>query len=180
MGADMMLSAVPCPAEINELQVQSLRRVLDGLSADELALCLTHYADTTGQDVEEGDYLQEMRDCINYLPALNDRRDTCGFYVQGMRYLVSGGLSWGDQPTEACEEIEKLTTCEPLWFALEKLARYGSTPDQETLRSRFESLVGSADDTGCCDGLTVVDGALLEAVSEAVANVVGPMRPINK
>lgn len=124
MGADMLLSVVPCPAEITDEHLESLRNVLKGLGADDLEPCLTDYIDSTGDDeIDIRGYVLVLHECIDGLRDLNDSRETCGLYVKGVRYLVSGGLSWGDLPTEACSEIDKLASCEQLTTALEEMSR---------------------------------------------------------
>jgi hypothetical protein len=44
-------------------------------------------------------------------------------YVGGMSYLASGGMCYGDPPTESYAEIEMLGSCQVAMELLEQLCR---------------------------------------------------------
>jgi hypothetical protein len=54
-----------------------------------------------------------------------ESRDITNLSIPGCLYQirVTGGLSWGDQPTEACSVLEHVERCPQAWQILEEFAR---------------------------------------------------------
>lgn len=51
--------------------------------------------------------IRQALDEVVYSPH---RRDTAGIFIKGTYFIVSGGMSWGDSPTDALSEIEIIET----------------------------------------------------------------------
>jgi hypothetical protein len=114
MGCDLILNVIPCPEKVTADLQQRLLGIVDALTADELA----EVAEWTGHDAE--DVPQALRDAIEELPYLNGqhRQTACFTPHQGGRYLICGGMSWGDSPSEAFDTLGLIGNCSALYKAL--------------------------------------------------------------
>jgi hypothetical protein len=121
MGADMLLWTLPYAAGSSERQ-QELERLVRNLP------------DVRWREVaeEHGGWLEEesgspaqwgqellLQAVLNW-SGLPQQRDVVVFYGEGMTYrlLVTGGLSWGDSPTDAAEIFEALGAVHEIWLLL--------------------------------------------------------------
>lgn len=113
MGADLILSAVPA-CELTEDRRKALDAIVEGL------------ADNDFPDFE--DSIEAWRGRLNdalECYAEGERRDVSRIQLPGMAfpYLISGGMSWGDEPTDACSHFSDIVECNALWNELEEYAR---------------------------------------------------------
>ena len=118
MGADFILYAVPA-CEITAQRHEILKQRLDTLADEELAELVCEYGDTD-------EARQRVRQAIDFLVGAAGRRDVADFCLPGMPYalLTTGGLSWGDFPTDAACEFAMISSCGRLHAQLEEWARH--------------------------------------------------------
>jgi hypothetical protein len=107
MGADFIFAITP----VTDADREELIRRFDLLSQDELF----ERAENGGFYMFEDDETDEevtqliwnhLIESIEYLNS--DPRDAGGLTIEGRTYAVTGGMSWGDSPTEAFEYIRFL------------------------------------------------------------------------
>jgi hypothetical protein len=107
MGADMLLAMVRAPyaadpttrLTVDQIITATTRR-LDALNWTELADALDTF-DDPGQTIRE-----RAEEAVAEL--LGRSRDTAWITIDGKNYIVTGGLSTGDSPTDAYEHVELL------------------------------------------------------------------------
>lgn len=106
MGADMLVSCAVIGKDAHPNWAAAVTAIAEvAQDADEFH--------TEGRDLDE-----EVRPLLTaalerfrkYVEGGYDRQLTCLHVGEHLVYL-SGGLSWGDSPTEACEEIDALNAC---------------------------------------------------------------------
>lgn len=107
MGADFLLTAVPkvTPTQARERLAQLTdQEVLDAMDV------VKGFAD----DPEEArDYI---RYAIDAILAGDEPNDTGTLWINHQEYIVTGGMSWGDGPTESFDDIWLLDysgVCDP-------------------------------------------------------------------
>ena len=55
--------------------------------------------------------------------GLNGRRDVSGIYLDDyVPHYITGGMSWGDAPTDAYETMDSINACPPMFELLETWA----------------------------------------------------------
>ena len=110
MGAYMLLYTVPA-AEITPPRKTRLIDIANRFTIRELREWLEEDFGTTRQTI-----LAEIHDAIDVLAVAHELRASCRLYFPGMPYplFVTGGLSWGDEPTELARPFELLSRCTPL------------------------------------------------------------------
>lgn len=94
MGAEFLLYAAPIPADTSE---EALAALVAALPADRLAVV----CDTACYDLDEGeDYHELVRsELVGLLCRV--RRDVTVHRGE----IVTGGMSWGDWPTDAAQPV---------------------------------------------------------------------------
>ena len=107
MGADLMMTM--CKMEIPE------HDAIEKLKAMSPELLLSELDDNFCLSFEEGDDgTTEYQQAIEYVTgAIKDvyvlyaqgSRDTQVWKLEGKDYLITGGMSWGDDPTDAYQAI---------------------------------------------------------------------------
>jgi hypothetical protein len=119
MGADMLLASLP-DAEITEERKRRLQEIVNGPTGDELI----------GQDLQVApDDPQGIRETLHHHVELfaeaTSRRDVARLRLPHMPYgmLFTGGMSWGDDPTELFDTFDVLAGIEPVFAQLEQWAR---------------------------------------------------------
>lgn len=133
MGADLFIVACPAPRIVAGDDVEPEARL--GLAKDEVRrriaaiederLCVLAGEAGYGFDYEEGDTPAETAALIRadlgddaVLSCLFGERDTGEITLGGKAYVVTGGMSYGDEPTDAFDAIalyaETDVTVEPI------------------------------------------------------------------
>jgi len=128
MGADFMCTALPWCNPSRDRMIELVWAVEEKAFGEE-----PYFGGWFGYDAEDQDpqvCKEIMIAAIEAYWYLDARRDVSYLYLDDVWYLVTGGMSWGDVPTEAYEEFEKL---EDLWPLLEKFAK----KDREVMRKRL-------------------------------------------
>lgn len=126
MGADMMLTITQLPHNANNEPVYGTHVVselcdrLDTLDFKEL---LNIGEDYLWAYIEDKSDLEVTTEVVQRLQGLfadwfgtePQSRDVCRIQIQGRWYLATGGLSWGDSPTDAFDDIMLLERVEDLF-----------------------------------------------------------------
>ena len=110
MGADLILVALPI-SEQTIGSIAGLREKISEIDFEDAGHF--HWAESCGVDCDEGDY-EEARDFLNdavtdlVIPLMSGKplpRDVVTMTLGGSEYMFSGGMSWGDNPTESFDQI---------------------------------------------------------------------------
>jgi hypothetical protein len=95
-----LLEEVFCAEHLEELyeeEVGSLERLGDSGKSEEKALLLF------GRNFVKEKLFEAYEQVFH-----SNRRDTTNMTLEGKEYVFSGGMSWGDLPSEACDYIHWL------------------------------------------------------------------------
>lgn len=106
MGADYL--GAMCPMEITREEAKErLRRYKE-------EFLLSHLDDYFGQQFDETDSKTEYERAIEWVDECIDAtydyykhgsRETCVFKYRDIDFLITGGMSWGDDPTDAFQPM---------------------------------------------------------------------------
>lgn len=101
MGADFLLLYIPYP-KMTEERKTVLKELVSSLVADDF-VC--------GEDFDDEELEYQKDSLIGYIDdfdVLDHYRDTSVMYPcpDGVCYLATGGMSWGDAPTDSYSTIE--------------------------------------------------------------------------
>jgi hypothetical protein len=92
MGADMTIAI--CARHVDRHVAEARLRTLDN--------AVIGVAYNYGNELEDDDDTDYVAKAISDLDwVYEERRATCIFHIDGKDYVVSGGYSWGDDPTDA-------------------------------------------------------------------------------
>ncbi|MCE9553861.1 MAG: hypothetical protein K8T91_10875 [Planctomycetes bacterium] len=121
MGANFLLYSLPW-TELDAARQKELHDAVDKLTDDQLqgvadAVCLQVPTARAAIHAAACDYVK-----------LNNRRDTtsCPPDTDSYWRIYTGGLSWGEPPTECCQTFEIIGACDPLFGLIERWAREDS------------------------------------------------------
>lgn len=117
MGADLIYSTAPA-CNLTEDRLARLNQIIEGLPDDDLP----DYVD----DID--DWKDRLRNALEALDT--GRRDVSLLDVRRIEFplLITGGLSWGDSPTDAETCFSDIGECNPLWAQLEEWAKADAEP----------------------------------------------------
>ena len=135
MGADLILNSIPF-CQLTEERKKKITEAVEAVEDKRILAYNEDYLfvelDLAAMDVAYGPgsedealaevVRQDILDaCFEVLEQGDNVRDTAVLGFPGMNYrvLVSGGMSWGDLPTEGCELMSKFTGLDPLWDLLQ-------------------------------------------------------------
>ena len=140
MGADLYLSSLP-HAELTDERKDELEEAIekvadnDVLSFNKDFLCM-ELPDLGALDMAYGEGSEDkalaalvrehiLVNACEALECADDPRDVASISYPGMEYrvLITGGLSWGDTPTESCRTFDACSGFEPVWDTIEKWAK---------------------------------------------------------
>lgn len=113
MGADLILYDVPaCGIDDDR------RKVLTDL----IAASTLH--DTPGEYDDLEEYQADMTGAVAAYECFNQRRDTALIRMEGAPYSswLTGGMSWGDDPTEIAPKFSRLVDHAPIMDQLRRWA----------------------------------------------------------
>ena len=101
MGADMIIQHVPAFKSSPE-RIAALKQIVEIM-------------DEESQDFSMFSK-EEVLASIDEYPTLQDSREITLFVPEkGSIYYVTGGLSWGDSPTEIFDTLQKMATINDVW-----------------------------------------------------------------
>ena len=101
MGADMALGicARHVDRHVAEARLKTLSNAVNGMAYN------------YGEDIDDDDDTDYVARAIEDLAWVYEwRRATQIIYVEGKEYVVSGGMSWGDAPTDAYDPLNAIDT----------------------------------------------------------------------
>jgi hypothetical protein len=135
MGADFLLAFVPY-CKITPEREQILRGILNNLAIGDLSDALEWKGSFAYDFDNEEEELKSARETAiqafeEYIDGENSR-DVTWLIIGGVKYLFSGGMSYGDSPTTAFDYIMFLSQVEPVWEKLEDWSR----EDVKALRAK--------------------------------------------
>lgn len=183
MGADMIIANIAVPANRTEPPDYAA-----GRAAIEQLTTIDEHWDIEGMFFEEdpdrdldaeAPSLDEVR-CIGLriiddLTAALASRDTYVDEVAGYRLYMSGGLSWGDMPSDAAQAIDRAYCLPP-----QILQVMGFVVDSRKPLSRTNGNTGAVTDNDVVDALALGLGTRPEWKGgdelEWIANVIGLVR----
>jgi len=128
MGADFVCSVCPLPEVTDKLKKEISLRILKLGKTTVNHLLDTYHHDWDGEvrDRIEKNFGEEhlfklddikntfkkeiaqelISDALDEVVYFPDRRDTGHMYLEHRWWIISGGMSWGDEPTEAMRYID--------------------------------------------------------------------------
>lgn len=118
MGADFCLTGVPV-VDITPERLCELASIVDQLTDGDFAEAAPARADSLAE------WQGQLCDAVKMLDDIDNLRDVgrwCGWWV-------SGGMSWGDDPTESYTSLALIYDCDPL---LTKLLSWSQKVDGES------------------------------------------------
>ena len=118
MGADFLFTMYEWPVgktkkqtDANlKRQITQVRKRIDKPELDEHGNAFSEYGEIN-EHLDLSDmqaHLHELVDTLESTALTNSRRDTCVFKNWDHMALISGGMSWGDSPTDMCEIMSEL------------------------------------------------------------------------
>ena len=114
MGADMMTAMAPYPFTKDgnpvklgqELFDEMLSRVISEVAEYDDPEELNWYADENDENSNwRSDLVDSLKDTLSAICIHGGSREIDFVYPEGRKYIVTGGLSWGDLPTECFNDI---------------------------------------------------------------------------
>ena len=139
MGADLYLSSLP-HCQLTDERKEKITELVDSVSDKEILAYNEDYLseelpDLSMMDMAYGSGSEEealatvvrqliLENTFTVLEQADHPRDIGSIFFPGMNYrvLVTGGMSWGDAPTEAADYFDKVSGFEALWDLLQSFA----------------------------------------------------------
>lgn len=120
MGADMLVYMLPA-CDVTEDRLRALDAVIDGLTEPNLE----YVRECVLPDMTDDETKEALRTVARELQDAQTRRDVTVWVGDPMPYpmMMTGGLSWGDDPTDACRIFGTIGAVNPAWELLETWAR---------------------------------------------------------
>ena len=117
MGADFTYQIVPL-CKLTSERKKELYKILDSMIPEQFDPDFYLFDDTEVEDIKA-----TVKGHIDIYENLADRRDVGHLYLHKQMYMLSGGMSWGDQPTDSCEDLEVFEAIPEIWNQLEKWSK---------------------------------------------------------
>jgi len=139
MGADLYLSSLP-HCNLTDERKEKIKDLIDSVPDKEILAYNEDYLceelpDLSQMDMAYGSGSEDealatvvrqviMDNTFTVLEEADNPRDVGSIFFPGMNYriLITGGMSWGDAPTEAANYFDKVSGFEPLWDLLQSFA----------------------------------------------------------
>ena len=137
MGADFLLYSLPA-CEISPDRSVELKEIIRNLDD-------TDYAEIADFFGENGEVEEALLSSVDELVTIAQSREVSSGMSFGLDYtlMFTGGLSWGDHPTEAAETFDRLSMVGMIY---DKLLEW-SQAEFEQRKSRAEPDVSSSGET---------------------------------
>lgn len=121
MGADFLLYSLPW-AQLDEARQKLLHDTIDQLKDEPLQ----EVADGVGlfDDDDRSKVRTALHTAVREYLELDNRRDTTTWRncSDPITRVYTGGLSWGEAPTDCCQTFDVIATCEPIYEMLQRWA----------------------------------------------------------
>lgn len=101
MGADFLLAYMPA-FKPTKKRIKELHKIVDSIPFDDDS----DYNEIHG--IELNYDKESYHNKIDEILDLQNRRDTGTIYIDNKPYIFTGGMSWGDEPTESFDVIESV------------------------------------------------------------------------
>jgi hypothetical protein len=142
MGADFIYAMAIVP---NEDEAKEVLRRIDALTID----TCPELPSLDDSDSSPEDYVEEvkeyLRGCLEQLMETVDRRDADGFTIGDRFVILTGGMSWGDNPTELCQpiwDLENAGVLYPTWDDFDFTRKV--TPEKiDAARTHLDKITGA-------------------------------------
>jgi hypothetical protein len=127
MGADFMCSSVPA-AHISNTREEELKRIVADATEDDfvdlIAYCYGEI-EASEQESEWSGAKELILGHIETFAGVGDSREVGRCSWPGMDHdvFITGGMSWGDSPTEAFESFNIIGLFPPVYNQLEEWAK---------------------------------------------------------
>jgi len=139
MSADLYLSSLP-HCQLTDERKEKITELVDSVSDKEILAYNEDYLseelpDLSMMDMAYGSGSEEealatvvrqliLENTFTVLEQSDHPGDVGSIFFPGMNYrvLVTGGMSWGDAPTEAADYFDKVSGFEALWDLLQSFA----------------------------------------------------------
>jgi len=129
MGADFLCTSMPY-AKITLEREQELKDIVDALNDDDDNSDVAFLRETTlgvGDDEPLDDIKKRLHEAVRIMewddPVEYRAIAICGWDGMDYEVILTGGMSWGDEPTDVFEDITILSGCEPIYKKLLQWAR---------------------------------------------------------
>jgi len=121
MGADFLLYSLPW-TQLDEARQKQLHDTIDQLADEQLQEVAD--GDGTFDDDELPNVRSVLHGAVGDYMQLDNRRDTATWRHSPapISRIFTGGLSWGDAPTDSCETFDLIATCDPVYELLKRWA----------------------------------------------------------
>jgi hypothetical protein len=135
MGADYVQYPLPL-ARLTGKRRSELMAVARSLTEEEV----NQFIDCTCLDLADGasderaGLLKALNKAFDDYRDLPGRRDTACIEIDARRFLVTGGMSWGDEPTDACSTFSLLNLNERIFELLNRWALADALATEEGRR----------------------------------------------
>lgn len=122
MGADFLFAAAPQPT-LNEERKQAIKDLLEQIPYQDMLDVDNDFGgfdDTSSAEAMR----KELFDTIVEVCEM-DNRETSNIQLDGMDWMgvITGGMSWGDTPTDSFETIATINRFPPVWDLLKHFAQ---------------------------------------------------------
>lgn len=146
----MTLCCVPA-CELTPPRIQRIEQLLQAIPEDDDQF--KNLMDMLGYEEAERAKQGVLANCIE---SQRRNRQITTISLPGLPYRVhvTGGLSWGDVPTEAFTILEHVEWCPPVWAILEEFAREDYSAEQASVQLKHQ-LIGRMRSQACHHELDV-------------------------
>jgi hypothetical protein len=140
MGADLLLQIIPYP-ELTPERIELLNTIISNITYDDFDDLYYIEEDNFNDHINDHDphtdYIETNNDVetsmlnnekenlkylISRLDTIASKRDTTYFLIDNIRYIITGGMSWGDDPSDSYNDIFHIANCTRLYDTLHTLA----------------------------------------------------------
>lgn len=155
MGADYMAIEIPYAANTGDRQAR-LANLAGNLTMKDLEVFLEH-GGPPPEEIEDGREeecalawaCEHFRALANQYWEMGEYRDThVGKSPGGPLMLMTGGMSWGDPPTESFSDIKDMTEVDIIYSTLEGWAKKDAGLDHEIEKTLVLSTIHISPATG--------------------------------
>lgn len=115
MGADFIFQILPL-AKLDDKRREQFKKQIDALTLDQLIEMRDSVfpGDDSAEDIKES-----LANVLDEYSDLMDRRDCGCLTLHGCQFILTGGMSWGDDPTNSHRTMEILSQIPGAWELLE-------------------------------------------------------------
>ncbi len=118
MGADFCFEILPL-CKLNEARKAELNKLIDALTDEQLAGINETINGSGGNDEERAEFLDTLKDYVLQYEQCDDSRDTGTLFIRGCWFILSGGMTWGDEPTDSYRVLGAVNAIPGVWAKLE-------------------------------------------------------------